>query len=84
MMRSKYPFQFQSLRAITKIGIIHISASSADASPVYDVALRYTRSINNRFAFKINVSYLTGMDNNATYLYRCRFQNLNSQINALV
>jgi outer membrane receptor protein involved in Fe transport len=66
MMRSKDPFQFQGLSAMTKVGINHVSDPSADASPVYDVALRYAKAINNRFAFKINASYLTGLDWNAT------------------
>ncbi len=66
MMRTKNPFQYQGLSAQTKMGINHINEKYASPTPLYDVAIRYAKAFNNRFAFKVNASYFTGLDWYAT------------------
>lgn len=66
MMRTKDPFQYQGLSAQTKIGVNHIGEEYADPQPLYDFAIRYAKAFNNRFAFKLNASYFTGLDWYAT------------------
>jgi outer membrane receptor protein involved in Fe transport len=66
MMNTKNPFQYQGLSAQTKVGVNHINEKYANPHPLYDFALRYAKAFNNRFAFKINASYFTGLDWYAT------------------
>jgi iron complex outermembrane recepter protein len=66
MMRTKDPFMYQGLSAQTKIGVNHIGENYADPTPLYDVQLRYAKAFNNKFAFKFNVAYFTGLDWHAT------------------
>jgi outer membrane receptor protein involved in Fe transport len=62
-IRTKNPFDYQGLSAQAKLGINHISdGTGLGAKPVYDLALRYAKAFNNRFAFKANVAYLKGTD----------------------
>jgi iron complex outermembrane recepter protein len=62
MMQTKNPFQYQGLTLQAKTGINHIGEDDAKPHGLYDFALRYAKAFNNRFAFKINASYLTGLD----------------------
>lgn len=66
MMRTKDPFQYQGLSAQAKIGVNHIGEELADPTPLYDYSIRYAKSFNDRFAFKVNASYFTGLDFYAT------------------
>ncbi|MBA4853162.1 TonB-dependent receptor [Emticicia sp. BO119] len=62
-IRSKNPFDYQGLSAQAKLGVNHLNdGTSLGAKPVYDLALRYAKAFNNRFAFKANVAYLKGTD----------------------
>lgn len=61
-LRTKDPFQYQGLTVQTKAGINHVGESGVDPHGLYDVAIRYAKAFNNRFAFKVNASYLTGLD----------------------
>ncbi|NIJ55684.1 TonB-dependent receptor [Dyadobacter arcticus] len=64
--RTKNPFEYQGLSAQTKFGVNHIGdGTNLGAKPVYDLAVRYAKAFNNRFAIKVNVSYLKGTDWNA-------------------
>jgi iron complex outermembrane receptor protein len=50
-----------------KFGINHINdGTDLGAKPMYDMAVRYAKAFNNRFAFKLNASYLKGTDWYAT------------------
>jgi iron complex outermembrane receptor protein len=61
--RTKNPFDYQGLSVQTKFGVNHIGdGTDLGAKPMYDMALRYAKVINNRFAFKVNGSYLRGTD----------------------
>jgi iron complex outermembrane receptor protein len=61
--RTKNPFDYQGLSVQTKFGVNHIGdGTDIGAKPMYDVAARYAKAFNNRFAFKLNASYLKGTD----------------------
>src|SRR5690606_39837436 len=66
LMRTKDPFQYQGLSAQAKIGVNHINEEYADPHPLYDFTIRYAKAYNNKFAFKVNASYFTGLDFYAT------------------
>lgn len=66
MMRTKDPFQYQGLSAQAKFGVNHINEKYADPTPLYDYSIRFAKAYNNKFAFKINASYFTGLDFFAT------------------
>ncbi len=63
LVNSKNAFDYQGLSAFVKSGVNHIGAN-ADASPhpVWEGAIRYAKSFNNKFAFKINGSYMQALD----------------------
>lgn len=61
--RTKNPFDFQGLSIQTKFGLNHVGdGTGLGAKPMSDLALRYAKVFNNKFAFKINASYLRGTD----------------------
>lgn len=61
--RTKSPFDFQGLSVQSKVGVNHLNdGTDFGAKPFYDLALRYAKAFNDRFAFKINAAYLTGTD----------------------
>ncbi len=62
MMRTKDPFQYQGLSVQTKLGMNHFGEKYANPTPLGDFALRYAKAFNNKLAFKVNVSYFTGLD----------------------
>jgi outer membrane receptor protein involved in Fe transport len=66
MMRTKNPFQYQGLSAQVKTGVNHINEKLVDPHALYDIAIRYAKAINNRFAFKFNIAYFSGLDWYAT------------------
>jgi iron complex outermembrane receptor protein len=66
MMRTKDPFLYQGLSAQVKTGLNHVNSSFADPSGVYDFSVRYAKAFNNKFAFKLNGSYFSGLDWYAT------------------
>lgn len=59
--RTKNPFEYQGLSAQTKFGVNHVG-DDLGAKPMYDLAVRYAKAFNNKFAFKVNASYLKGTD----------------------
>lgn len=66
MMRTKDPFQYQGLSAQAKLGVNHIGEKYADPHLLNDYSIRYAKAFNNRFAFKVNASYFSGLDFYAT------------------
>ncbi|HPM31396.1 MAG TPA: TonB-dependent receptor, partial [Chryseolinea sp.] len=66
MMNTKSPFQYQGLSVQAKVGVNHINEKYADPHGLYDFSVRYAKAFNNRFAFKLNASYFTGLDWYAT------------------
>jgi iron complex outermembrane recepter protein len=66
MMRTKDPFQYQGLSAQAKMGVNHINETATDPHLLKDYSIRYAKAFNNKFAFKINASYFSGLDFFAT------------------
>lgn len=66
LMHTKDPFQYQGLTLQVKTGINHVGEEGTDPKGLYDFAVRYAKAFNNKFAFKVNASYLTGIDWYAT------------------
>lgn len=61
-MKTKDPFEYQGLSLQLKSGINHLGESAVNPKGLYDFAARYAKAFNNRFAFKLNASYLSGTD----------------------
>lgn len=61
-IQTKDPFKYQGLSVHLKTGLNHIGEDFANPQAVNDVSLRYAKSFNNRFAFKINIGYFNGLD----------------------
>jgi iron complex outermembrane recepter protein len=62
LITSKSPFTYQGFSALLKTGANHADNRQRDASPYQDMSLRYAKAFNNKFAFKVNFSYLTAND----------------------
>lgn len=66
LMNSKSPFQYQGLSTIVKTGVMNLGRSGVDPNPLQDYSFRYAKAFNNKFAFKVNASYLRAQDWQAT------------------
>jgi len=64
-LKTKSPFLYQGLSVYQKVGLNHVndkSYSGFGPSPLSETAVRFAKAITNRWAFKVNASYLTGKD----------------------
>jgi iron complex outermembrane receptor protein len=59
---TKSPFLYQGLSVYQRTGVNHVDGTDADPSLLTETAFRYAQSFNNKFAFKINGSYMRGTD----------------------
>ncbi len=59
---TKSPFLYQGLSIYSKNGINHTGGTGRPLSNLTETALRYAKAFNNKFAFKVNASYLRGTD----------------------
>ena len=59
---TKSPFTNQGLSLYQKIGVNHLGGTGRSASLLTETAVRFAQSINNKFAYKVNLSYLKGTD----------------------
>ena len=59
---TKSPFLYQGLSIYQKSGINHAGGTGRDLSNLTETAVRYARAFQNRFAFKVNLSYMRGTD----------------------
>lgn len=59
---TKSPFLYQGLSLYQKTGINHIDGKDRDPSLLTETAFRYAKAFNNRWAFKINGSYMRATD----------------------
>ena len=67
LMNSKSPFLYQGLSATLKTGVMSASNRTEPTTPMADFSMRYAKaSKNNKFAFKINLAYITAKDWQAT------------------
>jgi iron complex outermembrane recepter protein len=62
LMNSKTPFLYQGLSANVKTGIMSESSRAVANTGFYDASIRYAKAFNNKFAFKINLAYITAKD----------------------
>ncbi|GGZ31753.1 membrane protein [Echinicola pacifica] len=65
LVNSKNPFDYQGLSAYYKQGLNHINGQPGEpqsAQPLYEAAIRYAKAFNNKWAFKINASFLRAED----------------------
>jgi outer membrane receptor protein involved in Fe transport len=67
MTKTKNPFDYQGLTVQQKVGVNHVNdPNGGGAKPFSETAIRYAKAFNNRFAFKLNASYIKGTDWYAT------------------
>jgi outer membrane receptor protein involved in Fe transport len=62
LMKTQDPFYFQGLSAQVKAGMNHFGQSGINPQPLYDVGFRFAKAFNNKFAFKVNFSYMQAED----------------------
>lgn len=59
---TKNPFDYQGLSLYQKTGVNHVDGKDHDPAILTESAVRYAKAFNNKFAFKINASYMQGID----------------------
>jgi len=59
---TKNPFTTQGLSIFQRTGVNHVDGTDHSASILTETAFRYAKAFKNKFAFKINGSYLQGTD----------------------
>ena len=62
LMKSKSPFEYQGLSVMAKLGATHMDERDWGASLYKNFSFRYAKSFNNKFAFKVNASWLKTRD----------------------
>jgi len=62
LLSSKNPFKYQGLSIIAKQGAMHYNDDQHAASPYLNLAMRYAKQVNDKFAYKFNVEYITAED----------------------
>lgn len=60
IMQSKSPFDYQGLSAQAKFGLT--TSDAGGTHPLGQYAIRYAKAFNNKFAFKVNFSYMKATD----------------------
>jgi len=66
LMNSKSPFNYQGVSAYVKTGVMNASNRDQRNTAFQDIGVRFAQAYNNKFAFKVNASYMTGKDWQAT------------------
>ncbi|MEO6733286.1 MAG: TonB-dependent receptor [Ferruginibacter sp.] len=59
---TKNPFTTQGLSIFQRTGVNHVDGIDHTPGLLTETAIRYAKAFNNKFAFKINASYLQGVD----------------------
>ncbi|WDF57022.1 TonB-dependent receptor [Mucilaginibacter sp. KACC 22063] len=59
---TKDPFTYQGLSFYQRVGVNHVGNDPLGASVLTEDAVRYAKAFNNKFAFKVNFSYMQGKD----------------------
>ncbi len=62
LMTSKSPFEYQGLSAQVRTGITTSDAQNNDTFGMYSGSIRYAKAFNNKFAFKVNFSWMDAED----------------------
>ena len=61
-LTTKSPFTYQGLSIYQRIGLNHVDGQDYDPSLLSESAIRYARAFGQKWAFKVNSSYLRGTD----------------------
>jgi len=59
---TKNPFQYQGISVYQKIGANHFDGSGGNPKALTETSVRYAQAFHDKFAFKINFSYMQGTD----------------------
>ncbi|MEO5997588.1 MAG: TonB-dependent receptor [Chitinophagaceae bacterium] len=59
---TKNPFTSPGLSVFQRSGVNHVDGRDHSPALLTETAIRYAKAFNNKFAFKINASYLQGVD----------------------
>jgi iron complex outermembrane recepter protein len=59
---TKNPFTSQGLSVYQKTGVNHVDGIDYAPSLLTETAIRYAKAFNNKFAFKMNIGYMKGID----------------------
>ncbi|SFS35841.1 TonB-dependent receptor [Mucilaginibacter polytrichastri] len=59
---TKDPFKYQGLSIYHRTGLNHVGNDPLGASLMTEDAFRYAKAFNDKFAFKVNFSYMQGKD----------------------
>ncbi|GAA4313096.1 TonB-dependent receptor [Mucilaginibacter gynuensis] len=59
---TKDPFVYQGFSFYHRTGVNHVDGRGISPSLITEDAFRYAKSFNDKFAFKVNASYLQGQD----------------------
>jgi iron complex outermembrane receptor protein len=59
---TKDPFKSQGLSFYHRMGVNHVDGIGLSPGVLTEDAIRYAKAFNNKFAFKINASYMQGVD----------------------
>lgn len=67
LVNSKSPFRYQGLSVKVKTGVNHLDGDVSvgepeSAQPMYNFAVRYAKAFDNKFAFKVNLDYMSAED----------------------
>lgn len=61
--KTKNPFDYQGVSVQQRTGINHVADPAGDGAKLFsETSVRYAKAVGNRFAFKLNGSYLKGRD----------------------
>ncbi|HCN84459.1 MAG TPA: energy transducer TonB [Sphingobacteriaceae bacterium] len=59
---TKSPFLYQGVSVYQRTGVNHVDGIDADPSALTETAFRYAKAFKNKFAFKVNASYMHATD----------------------
>ena len=59
---TKSPFKYQGLSVYQRTGVNHVDGKDADPSILTESAIRFAKAWNNKWAFKVNASYMQATD----------------------
>ncbi len=62
LINSKSPFKYEGISYNIKQGIMHVDGKQRSAAPYYNWSVRYAKSFNNRWAFKVAAELIKGND----------------------
>ena len=62
LINSKNPSKYQGLSVSIKQGLMHVDERQRDKSSYNNIAIRYAKAVNNKFAFSVSAQYLKAHD----------------------